>query len=125
MFRSRKKKSKEISIYEPVGNDSEGNEIHLLDLLESHDPDVIDRLTLHENSRRLYQYFHCALTLREKKVICMRYGLFDCQEMTQKEIAAQLHISRSYVSRIEKKALEKLSTCFERDASLRKAETAL
>lgn len=112
MLRSRKKTSREFSIYEPIGNDTEGNEIHLLDLLESHDPDVVEQITLSENVRLLYHYFHTALTPREQKVLCMRYGLFDQQEQTQKEIAVKLGISRSYVSRIEKRALEKLLSCF-------------
>ena len=112
MLRSRKKTSREVSIYEPIGNDSEGNEIHLLDLLEIHDPDVVEQMNLCENSERLYRYFDTALNEREQKVICLRYGLFGKRELTQKEIAAQMGISRSYVSRIEKKALEKLLDCF-------------
>lgn len=113
MFRSRKKTSREVSLYEPIGSDTEGNEIHLMDLLESHDPDVVEHLNLLENSKKLYQYFSTALTQREQNIICMRYGLFHNRELTQKEIAKKLGISRSYVSRIEKKALEKLSHCFQ------------
>lgn len=112
MLRSKKKTSREISLYEPIGNDTEGNEIHLMDLLESHDPDIIEQLSLSENSKKLYQYLRTALTSREQRIICMRYGLFDSHELTQKEIATRLGISRSYVSRIEKKALEKLFHCF-------------
>lgn len=113
MFRSKKKTSREISLYEPIGNDSDGNEIHLMDLLESHEPDIIEQLSLQENSKKLYEYFHSSLSSREQTIIRMRYGLFGCQEHTQKDIAAGLGISRSYVSRIEKKALEKLLGCFQ------------
>lgn len=112
MLRSRKKTSREFSIDEPIGNDSDGNEIHLLDLLESHDPDIVEQITLCENVRLLYRYFRSALNSREQKVISMRYGLFEEQEQTQKEIAAKLGISRSYVSRIEKRSLAKLEACF-------------
>lgn len=112
MLRAKKKTSREVSIYEPIGNDNEGNEIHLLDLLEIHDPDVVEQMHLCENAHRLYHYFDTALNEREQKVICLRYGLFGKRELTQKEIAAQMGISRSYVSRIEKKALEKLLDCF-------------
>lgn len=108
MLRSRKKTSREVSLYEPIGNDSEGNEIHLLDLLESHDPDIVEQMTLNENSKKLYEYFQSVLSDREQMIVCMRYGLFGQPEYTQKDIAAKLGISRSYVSRIEKKALEKL-----------------
>lgn len=115
MLRSKKKTSREFSIYEPVGNDSDGNEIHLLDLLESHDPDVVEQITLCENIRLLYRFFHTSLNEREQKVISMRYGLFGQKEKTQKDIAAKLGISRSYVSRIEKRALEKLLSCFRQE----------
>lgn len=118
MLRSRKKTSREISLYEPIGNDTEGNEIHLLDLLESHDPDVVEQISFHENSKKLYEYFQTALSEREQKIICMRYGLDGKKEYTQKEIAGMLGISRSYVSRIEKKALEKLLRCFKLDEAV-------
>lgn len=113
MLRSRKKISREVSLYEPIGNDMEGNEIHLLDLLESHDPDIVEQMTFCENYHKLYEYFKTALTEREQMIICLRYGLFGQKELTQKEIAGRLGISRSYVSRIEKKALEKLLSCFQ------------
>lgn len=115
MLRSKKKTAREVSIYEPIGNDTEGNEIHLMDLLESHDPDIIEQISLCENSKKLYHYFRQILSTREQLIIAMRYGLFDNREFTQKEIAARLGISRSYVSRIEKKALEKLFHCFQND----------
>lgn len=115
MFRSKKKANREISLYEPIGNDTEGNEIHLMDLLESQDPDIIEQLSLRENSQKLYQYFDLALSSREQMIISMRYGLFGTREYTQKDIANKLGISRSYVSRIEKKALQKLLGCFQKE----------
>lgn len=118
LFRSRKKSSREISLYEPIGNDTEGNEIHLIDLLESEEPDVIEQLSLVENSKKLYEYFQSVLSPREQKILCMRYGIMNQKECTQKEIAAQMGISRSYVSRIEKKALEKLLHCFQQEESV-------
>lgn len=113
MMRSKKKTSREISIYEPIGNDTEGNEIHLLDLFESRDPDIVEQLSLRENSRKLYENFNRCLTPREQTIISMRYGLYGSREYTQKDIGAKLGISRSYVSRIEKKALKKLLKCFQ------------
>lgn len=112
MLRSKKKTSREISLYEPIGNDTEGNEINLIDILEYRDLDVVERLEFSENSFKMYQYFKTALTEREQMIIKLRYGLFGGPEVTQKEIARQLGISRSYVSRIEKKALLKLKERF-------------
>lgn len=112
MLRSKKKTSREISLYEPIGNDTEGNEINLIDILEYRDLDVVERLEFSENSFKMYQYFQTALTEREQMIIRLRYGLFGGSEVTQKEIAKQLGISRSYVSRIEKKALHKLKEKF-------------
>lgn len=112
MLRAKKKTSREVSLYDPIGNDSEGNEINLLDVLESRDPDVCDQIESCENSRQLYRYFFQVLDEREKRIIKLRYGLFGLPPTTQRDIAKQLGISRSYVSRIEKKALEKLSKAF-------------
>lgn len=109
MLRSKKKTSREISLYEPIGNDSEGNEINLLDILESNEKDIYEQISLKENTQNLYKYFTKVLTPREQTIIKLRYGLFGAPETTQKDIASALGISRSYVSRIEKKALDKLS----------------
>lgn len=112
MFRSTKRLSKEVFLYEPIGADKEGNEINLLDIIVEKDNDVIDNLVLDENIQRLYSIIDTALTEREKRIIYLRYGLGNKEEVTQREIAKDLEISRSYVSRIEKKALKKLRDYF-------------
>ena len=113
MLRSGKKQSKEVYLYEPIGSDKEGNEINLLDVIESTDDDIVDIFELQENVKRLYQFINSSLTDREKEIILLRYGLQGTKEITQREIADKLGISRSYVSRIEKKALKKLRDQFE------------
>lgn len=113
MLRSGKKQSKEVYLYEPIGSDKEGNEINLLDVIESTDEDIIDVFELKENVKKLYDFINTSLTEREKEIILLRYGLHGTKEITQREIADQLGISRSYVSRIEKKALKKLRERFE------------
>ena len=111
-FRSEKKISREVSLYDPIGTDKEGNEINLIDVIEAEDEDVIGQMQLSENITRLYIYMKSVLTTRELEILILRYGLAGKREVTQREIAANLGISRSYVSRIEKKALKKLRTCF-------------
>jgi len=113
MLRARKKISREVSIYEPIGQDREGNEINLLDIIESEQPDVVQDMMNREYLGRLSKVLQNVLNDRELKIITMRYGLIDGQEMTQLEIGTKLGISRSYVSRIEKKALRKLRYAFE------------
>ena len=108
MLRGKKKVSKEVSIYEPIGVDREGNEINLLDVIESEQVDVIEKMELSEHLRMLEVLYEKLLSKREKEILTMRYGLFGGQEITQREIGRKLGISRSYVSRIEKKALLKL-----------------
>lgn len=112
-LRSRKKASKEISLYEPIGTDREGNEIRLYDILETDETDVPEKLFLKENIQKLYEKVENELSPREKLVLKMRYGLYNGEEYTQREIARQIGISRSYVSRIEKSAIEKLREHFE------------
>lgn len=107
-FRSDKKKSREVSLNEPLGTDKEGNEISFLDVTYSEDADVVERLQQNEDIIKLKSIFDTALTDREKHIIIHRYGLCGTKELTQREIAKQFCISRSYVSRIEKRALEKL-----------------
>lgn len=112
LFRSRKKIGKEISLYEPIGNDFEGNEIRLLDILESDQEDPAQTMDFQKNVKFLYEYAKKTLTKREWDILCLRFGLNHCEARTQREIAEALGISRSYVSRIEKKAICKLKDCF-------------
>lgn len=113
MLRNGKKQSHEVYLYEPIGSDKEGNEINLLDVIESTDTDFVDIYELRQNVKRLYSFIDSALTEREKEIIYLRYGLHGRKEITQREIAEKLNISRSYVSRIEKKALHKLKEQFD------------
>lgn len=108
MFRSRKKNVREVSLYEPVGTDKEGNEIHLMDILESQDEDVPVNFEKKENILRLYQCIEKHLTPLEKEILVLRYGLYGQKPTTQRVIAKRLGISRSYVSRIEKNIILKL-----------------
>ena len=114
MLRARKKVSKEISLYEPIGTDKEGNEINLLDVIEGQQTDVVDRLTLCENLQRMFFLLEHCLTPREREILFLRYGIMGEKEQTQSEIGKKLGISRSYVSRMEKKALLKLKEEFEK-----------
>ena len=107
-FRGKKKSSKEVSLYEPIGTDKEGNQIHLLDIVESDEPDVVETIETDRRTREVLALVPKLLSGRERYIIENRYGLYACKPMTQREIAAALGISRSYVSRIEKRALEKL-----------------
>lgn len=107
-FRSRKKLSREVSLYEPIGTDKEGNQIRLLDIVESTEPELPDTVEFRKNFIRLYQLFPKVLSRREQYILCHRYGLYNSMPLTQREIAATLGISRSYVSRIEKRAIEKM-----------------
>lgn len=106
-FRNNKKRSKDISINESIGFDKEGNEITILDILKTPDPDYIGNMDKKNNISQLLNYLNL-LSDREKEIITYRYGLFDKDEATQKEISKKLGISRSYVSRIEKRALSKI-----------------
>ena len=113
LLRSKKKTSREVSLYEPIGQDKEGNEIHLMDVIEQEQQDVVEALEYQGNIRRLMALMQQELTEREKEILLMRYGLCGKRELTQSEIEERLGISRSYVSRIEKKALGKLREKFE------------
>ena len=114
MLRSKKKTSREVSLYEPIGTDREGNEISLLDVTAQEMPDIVERLELERSLGKLAGMIDSLLTEREKEIICLRYGLLGGEEVTQREIGKKLDISRSYVSRIEKRALLKLREGFER-----------
>ena len=106
-FRSDKKNSKNVSIHEEIGFDKDGNEITFLDVLKTPKPDFALEIYEQTNMKLLKKYFH-VLTKREQEIVRKRYGLGEEKEVTQKEIAKELGISRSYVSRIEKRALTKL-----------------
>ena len=111
-LRSKKKAAKEISPYEPIGTDREGNEIKLYDIIETDEEEVAEKIHLKENIQTLYEKVEKELSQRERIILKMRYGLYNGEEYTQREIARQLGISRSYVSRIEKGAVEKLRKSF-------------
>ena len=108
LLRGKKKTSREVSLFEPIGQDKEGNEIHLVDIIEQQQPDIIESMELSGNIRKLFSLLNETLTQREREILVMRYGLNGMPEATQSQIGEQLGISRSYVSRIEKKALQKL-----------------
>ena len=112
-LRAKKKTSREVSLYEPIGTDREGNEINLLDIIEQDQVDVIDRMEAEDKLSRLSGLIHDTLSDREREIITLRYGLTNEYEVTQREIGRKLGISRSYVSRIEKRALEKLKAAYE------------
>lgn len=112
MFRAGKKFSKEVSIYDPIGTDKDGEAVSLMDVLEVDGKDAVDQIILKQDVEQLYKAFEQNLKDTEKTVIRMRYGLFGSKEHTQREVADVLGISRSYVSRIEKKAIEKLRDGF-------------
>lgn len=113
LLRAEKKQNREVSLYEPIGVDKEGNEISLLDVIETGEEDILDSVCGNEDIARLYQGYSVCLKQKEQTVIRLRYGLFCGKEHTQKEIGRIMGISRSYVSRIEKSALEKLRAYME------------
>ncbi|HIX28288.1 MAG TPA: RNA polymerase sporulation sigma factor SigK [Candidatus Blautia stercoravium] len=112
LLRSKKKSSREVSLYEPIGTDKEGNEISLLDVIETEPVDVVKNYALKQDTTLLYRLLPEILTQREQEILKLRYGLYGEKELTQREIAKRLNISRSYVSRIEKNALLKLRSYF-------------
>ena len=113
-FRSNNKTNKNISINESIGYDKEGNEITILDILKMPSPDFVEKINEKDNVKLLMEYLN-VLTPREISILVKRYGLNNTKEMTQKEIAKELKISRSYVSRIEKRALMKILREFMRN----------
>ena len=112
LLRGKRKTSREVSLFEPIGQDKEGNEIHLMDVMEQQQPDILENMELSANIKKLFVLMEEALTPREREILTMRYGLNGRREATQNEIGAEMGISRSYVSRIEKKALQKLRKKF-------------
>lgn len=97
-----------MSIYEPIGTDKEGNEINLLDIIETEQTDTAEQMQMQQDIKALQGYIDKVLDEREKEILLMRFGLRGQKELTQREIGEKLNISRSYISRIEKKALQKL-----------------
>lgn len=118
MLRARRKSARDVSLYEPIGTDKEGNEINLLDITCAEGTDAFEALSVREDVERLRKILSGTLNRRELEVIKLRYGLFGEKELTQREIGQLMGISRSYVSRIEKKALKKLRIAFEDDTTM-------
>lgn len=107
-FRKSKKIKMEVSLFEPIGTDKEGKQIHLMEVLLVDEVDVAKQMEMHRDIDLVKRHLDRVLSQREADIIKKRYGLCGEREMTQREIASSMGISRSYVSRIEKKALEKL-----------------
>ena len=107
-FRAGKKYAKDISLYDPIGVDKDGETVSRMDVLEAEGKEVLETIILKQEIEQLYRAYEACLKETEKIVLRSRYGLFGGKEQTQREIAARLGISRSYVSRIEKRALEKM-----------------
>ena len=108
LIRNNKKNKGEVYLNDPIGEDREGNEISLMEILSSEDDSIIEIVESRIQIKRLYEKIETTLKGREKEIVEMRYGLVDGKAKTQREIAAMMGISRSYVSRIEKRALKKL-----------------
>ncbi len=107
-FRSEKKKNREVSLYEPIGTDKEGNVINILDVISCEDEDVVEVNDFSDKVKKAKRGFIKVLNAREQEIISKRYGIFGEEPITQRELADKMNISRSYISRIEKKALLKL-----------------
>ena len=113
VLRSGKKLQNEVSLNEPIGFDKEGNEVSLFDVLQSDDGDMTERIELRDRVAKLYKTIKSVLCRREAEILEKRYGLYGQRAKTQREIAKEMGISRSYVSRIEKKAIKKLTENFD------------
>lgn len=108
LMRANKKTQGDVSLNDPIGTDKEGNQILLMDIIGADEEDVIREIDSKEQIKKLYENINSLLDEREKEIIQLRYGLGNGKEWTQAEVAKVMNISRSYVSRIEKKAIEKL-----------------
>ena len=117
-FRSAKKTAQDISLNETIDTDKDGNPLTLMDIMAV-DDNILDELDKKLNSRKLGQFIREELTRRERQIIIMRYGLGGREPMTQKKVAAVMNISRSYVSRIETKALKKLKKRYDTSSNLK------
>ena len=107
-LRSTKKHSQDVSMNEPVGIDGEGNEISLADLLSQDDGEMLDAIDSRDEQTRVREIIRTVLTLRERRIIELRFGLLTGEEMTQKQVGQMLGLSRSYISRLEHSAIEKI-----------------
>jgi RNA polymerase sporulation-specific sigma factor len=112
-FRNQRKCQQELFISDPIDIDKEGNSLTLQDIM-SDDENIFDKIDLRLKSEQMYNYIEKHLPPREKKILIMRYGLFCQKPLTQREVAKELDISRSYVSRIEKKAIDILRGEFQK-----------
>ena len=108
LLRSSRKFSKEVSLFEPIGVDRDGETVSLVDILETENPETLDTMIFKQDVKEMYEAIEACLSDTEKKVLGLRYGLYRGKEHTQREIASVMGISRSYVSRIEKRAIEKV-----------------
>ena len=106
-FRANKKNNNNVSLNDSIGYDKDRNEINLIDVIKANNVDIIEELHTKDNIESINKFLSI-LTPREKEIIIKRFGLFNTDELTQKEIAEELNISRSYVSRIEKRAISKI-----------------
>ena len=114
-IRTEKKTSRNVYLYDSIGSDKEGNEINLIDVIEYEDEDIVEKITQDERIKRLDDKIKEVLSGREQDIIRKRYGIGGFKIKTQREIAAEYGISRSYISRIEKSALLKLRKSYEND----------
>ncbi len=111
-FRSKRKKTREVSLFEAIGQDKEGNEIYLMDVVSGQPEEVEKELERKEDVKKLYMLMENYLSDREREILILRYGLFGQKELTQTKVGELFGISRSYVSRIEKKTIQKLKEHF-------------
>ena len=114
LLRASRKFSREVSLFEPIGVDKDGESVSLVDVIEAEGKEALEGIIMDQDVKELYEAYDSCLKENEKQVISLRYGLFGKKEHTQREIAEVLGISRASVSRIEKKAIEKLRSEFER-----------
>ena len=115
-FRNKKKSAQDVYISDPIDTDKDGNSLTLMDIM-AEDDNIVDCIDLHIKSEQLYHFIEGALDERERQIIIMRYGLGGTRPLTQREVADHLKISRSYVSRIEKKAIGALRARFEKEGA--------
>ena len=111
-FRQKRKSMQDVSISDPIDIDKDGNSITLMDIVQD-DENILEQIDLSIQSKKLYHFIENQLEPREQKILAYRYGLYNMRPLPQREVAKKMDISRSYVSRIEKKALEKLKKYFE------------